>query len=187
MPPVAGPLVDWAGLVGVAQLVELRVVVPAVAGSSPVAHPGSGCKISYLGAIISRSPGSHGPICGAAGLTGAGSARRVASDHRPATADMPTATARISLRDRVGSCLDPLDDLGVVGCASRHALDERNVNIGIGADESTSIGFFSNRPVRMNAVRSLPSGAGGEAARRSDAGVVAKARLRASALRGVGS
>jgi hypothetical protein len=26
-------------LVGVAQLVELRVVVPAVAGSNPVAHP----------------------------------------------------------------------------------------------------------------------------------------------------
>jgi hypothetical protein len=31
---------DWLpGLVGVAQLVELRVVVPAVAGSNPVAHP----------------------------------------------------------------------------------------------------------------------------------------------------
>jgi hypothetical protein len=28
-----------ATLVGVAQLVELRVVVPAVAGSNPVAHP----------------------------------------------------------------------------------------------------------------------------------------------------
>src|SRR5918994_1904110 len=34
-------MLDWAGslLVGVAQLVELRVVVPAAAGSSPVAHP----------------------------------------------------------------------------------------------------------------------------------------------------
>ena len=31
-------------LVGVAQLVELRVVVPAAAGSSPVAHPLSPCK-----------------------------------------------------------------------------------------------------------------------------------------------
>jgi hypothetical protein len=33
------PLHFVPGLVGVAQLVELRVVVPAVGGSSPLAHP----------------------------------------------------------------------------------------------------------------------------------------------------
>jgi hypothetical protein len=38
--PAPAPLLDSVpGAVGVAQLVELRVVVPAVAGSSPVAHP----------------------------------------------------------------------------------------------------------------------------------------------------
>ena len=41
LPDAAGPMLDWARslVVGVAQLVELRVVVPAAAGSSPVAHP----------------------------------------------------------------------------------------------------------------------------------------------------
>ncbi len=33
------PLDCGASLVGVAQLVELRIVVPAVGGSSPLAHP----------------------------------------------------------------------------------------------------------------------------------------------------
>ncbi len=35
----APPLDCWTPVVGVAQLVELRIVVPAVAGSIPVAHP----------------------------------------------------------------------------------------------------------------------------------------------------
>ena len=40
-PDALRPMLDWARslVVGVAQLVELRVVVPAAAGSSPVAHP----------------------------------------------------------------------------------------------------------------------------------------------------
>src|SRR5436190_1783560 len=33
-------------MVGVAQLVELRVVVPAAAGSSPVAHPSCSARMS---------------------------------------------------------------------------------------------------------------------------------------------
>ena len=46
---VARALLDCVPLVGVAQLVELRVVVPAVAGSNPVAHllrgSGSGAAV----------------------------------------------------------------------------------------------------------------------------------------------
>jgi hypothetical protein len=37
-PPAIGPL-DWGCAVDVAQLVELLVVVQAVAGSNPVVHP----------------------------------------------------------------------------------------------------------------------------------------------------
>jgi hypothetical protein len=32
-------------MVDVAQLVEPRIVIPAVAGSSPVVHPISGCRV----------------------------------------------------------------------------------------------------------------------------------------------
>src|SRR5215207_5720541 len=55
-------MLDWAGtlLVGVAQLVELRVVVPAAAGSSPVAHPSEApAKRAFLrfGHVASNADG----------------------------------------------------------------------------------------------------------------------------------
>ena len=39
LPPHRRSMVNWAGVVGVAQLVERRSVAPNVAGSSPVSHP----------------------------------------------------------------------------------------------------------------------------------------------------
>jgi hypothetical protein len=39
LPPYHRSMVNWAGVVGVAQLVERRSVAPNVAGSSPVSHP----------------------------------------------------------------------------------------------------------------------------------------------------
>jgi hypothetical protein len=48
---------DWLpGLVGVAQLVELRVVVPAVASSNLVAHPRSSCRSACLSSGTERIP-----------------------------------------------------------------------------------------------------------------------------------
>ena len=39
LPPHRRSVVNWPGVVGVAQLVERRSVAPNVAGSSPVSHP----------------------------------------------------------------------------------------------------------------------------------------------------
>ena len=39
LPPHRRSVVNWSGVVGVAQLVERRSVAPNVAGSSPVSHP----------------------------------------------------------------------------------------------------------------------------------------------------
>ena len=39
LPPHRRSVLNWAGVVGVAQLVERRSVAPNVAGSSPVSHP----------------------------------------------------------------------------------------------------------------------------------------------------
>ena len=55
------PRASDPGLVGVAQLVEPRLVVPAVAGSSPVAHPAGPQGVS-LGASVCRfslRPAAH--------------------------------------------------------------------------------------------------------------------------------
>src|SRR5665213_2854860 len=62
-PPVATALLDWVRLVGVAQLVELRVVVPAVAGSNPVAHPQEiAAKPHIWSSRVCDLPPVHGPF-----------------------------------------------------------------------------------------------------------------------------
>jgi hypothetical protein len=49
-------------MVDVAQLVEPRIVIPAVAGSSPVVHPTFGSRASSAGGAIDSlrgTPGAH--------------------------------------------------------------------------------------------------------------------------------
>jgi hypothetical protein len=52
-------------LVGVAQLVELRVVVPAVAGSNPVAHPSKGLQSGHFFSADRRRAARRGRHVGA--------------------------------------------------------------------------------------------------------------------------
>ncbi len=58
LPPHRRSMVNWTGVVGVAQLVERRSVAPNVAGSSPVSHPNFPIFLITPG-FIHAWPGIH--------------------------------------------------------------------------------------------------------------------------------
>jgi hypothetical protein len=58
-------------VVGVAQLVELWIVIPAVVGSNPIVHPTFFAKfdvIRFMGNIVLRASLDRVKLCGSGGI-----------------------------------------------------------------------------------------------------------------------
>ena len=133
--PLPGPdrpaLAFRPSLVGVAQLVELLVVVQAVAGSSPVAHPSRRPRIRGAFVVLRRSRGNASGINGH--QFGAGSAR-FRAPFRVRVGKM----ARVGRRSRAGG-----GSPGVRECG----LKMRRLELAAGAPRRQG-GATSGRPTR---------------------------------------